>query len=118
MKTRLFAIKAYAIALLTLLLGATLSVGLHDWTWLARSGSLVVINGIVLTSHQILDHINRLKLNQGRLPSQFGRDWAERDKRQFINESPEGVWRYEKYGLYMLIIGTLVWGFGDLPNRF
>jgi len=26
------------------------------------------------------------------------------------------IWATEKYGLYMLILGTLVWGFGDLLN--
>ncbi len=117
MKTTRFAIKAYAIALLTLLLGVLLSIWLGNWTWLSRSGSLVVINGIILTSHQVIDHINRLKLNQVRAPTQFGRDWADADKRQLIEDPREGVWRYEKYGLYMLILGTLVWGFGDLLNE-
>jgi hypothetical protein len=117
-KTTHFAIKAYAVALLTLMLGVLLSVWLDDWLWLSRSGSLVVINGIVLTSHQIIDHINRLKLSQMRPPRQFERDWADSDKRHLIDDVAGGVWRYEKYGLYMLIVGTLVWGFGDLLNAF
>lgn len=116
MKTRQFAVKAYAIAILTMLLGAVLSMSLDDWSWLSRSGSLVVINGIILTSHQIIDHINRLKLSQLPPSRQFGRDWANSEKEHLIHDPKEGVWHYEKYGLYMLIIGTLVWGFGDLFN--
>ena len=109
MKTRRFAIKAYAIALLTLLMGVALSLMFEDWAWFSRCGSL-------LTSHQIIDHINRLKLEQGPGSRQFGRDWANNEKQQLIHDPRHGVWQYEKYGLYMLIIGTLVWGFGDLLN--
>ncbi len=109
MKTRRFAIKAYAIALLTLVLGVVLSLMFNDWTWLSRCGSLLVINGIILTSHQIIDHINRIKLEQGPASRQFGRDWANNEKKQLIHDP-------RKYGLHMLIIGTLVWGFGDLLN--
>ena len=116
MKTRRFAVQAYAVALLTLMLGVALSLLLYDWTWFSRSGSLVVINGIILTSHQIIDHINRLKLGQTPPITQFGRDWADREKHHLIHDPKEGVWQYEKYGLYMLIIGTLIWGFGDLLN--
>lgn len=76
MKTKRFAIKAYAIASLTLLLGVVLSLVFKDWEWFSRSSSLVVINGIILTSSQIIDHINRLKLEQAPASRQFGRDWA------------------------------------------
>ena len=114
MKTKRFAIKAYAIASLTLLLGVVLSLAFDDWEWFSRSGSLVVINGIILTSHQIIDHINRLKLEHVPASRQFGRDWANNEKQQLIHDESHGIWQYEKYGLYMLIIGTLVWGFGDL----
>lgn len=116
MKVRRLAVKAYAIAILTLVLGAVLSVSFDDWLWLSRSGSLVVINGIILTSHQIIDHINRLKLNQLPPARQFVRDWADSEKQHMIHDPKEGVWQYEKYGLYMLIFGTLVWAFGDLLN--
>jgi len=116
MKTRYFAVSSVAIAVLTLLLGVLLSLSLGNWGWLSRSGSLVVVNGIILTSHQIIDHINRLKQHQSSRPLQFGRDWAGAEKRQLIHVLEGSVWQSEKYGLYMLIFGTLVWGFGDLLN--
>jgi len=114
MKIRRFAIRAYAIAALTLLLGLVLSVRLNSWTWLSRSGSLIVINGIVLTSHQIFEHMQRLRQSQMRRQSQFNRDWAGGEKSAFVHDKEELLWLSEKYGLYMLIFGTFIWGFGDL----
>ena len=118
MKTRRIAVSAYAIAALTLLLGLVLSVRLNSWTWLSRSGSLVVINGILLTSHQIFEHMHRLRQSQIRSQSQFNRDWAGGEKSAFVHDKKEQVWLSEKYGLYMLIFGTLIWGFGDLIDYF
>jgi len=108
-----FAIKAYIVALLTLLFGVVFSLNLHDWSWFSRSGSLVVVNGIILTSHQIIEHVGRLNRRRSRWESQFNHDWADDDKQNLIYRD-EHLWATEKYGLYMLIIGTLVWGFGDL----
>lgn len=115
MKTRRFTIKSHLIALAILIAGMVLSLQLDDWTWFSRAGALLVINGIILTSRQIIDHIQRLKLYQ--IPSQrhANRDWASGDKYHLIHDD-EKVWRSEKHGLYMLITGTLVWGFGDLLN--
>jgi len=114
MKTRRFAISAYAIALLTLLLGVVLSLRLNSWGWLSRSGSLIVINGIILTSHQIIEHMQRLRQSQIRGQSLFNRDWADGDRNAFVHNDNEQVWLNEKNGLYMLVFGTFVWGFGDL----
>ena len=111
-----FTIRAYVIALLTLVLGIILSLKNHDWSWFSRCGSLVVINGIILTSHQIIEHMHLLKQRQMRQASQFERDWAHEDKHHFTHVGDDITWKLEKYGLYMLIIGTLVWGFGDLVN--
>ena len=114
MKTRRFAISAYAIAALTLLLGLVLSVRFNNLTWLSRSGSLIVINGIMLTSHQIIEHMRSLRQNQIHKQSQFNRDWAGGEKSAFVHNKEEQAWLSEKYGLYMLILGTFIWGFGDL----
>lgn len=114
MKPHRFTVKAYGIALLTLALGAMLSLKLNDWTWFSRSGSLVVVNGIVLTSHQIIQHIQHLSRSAREQNSPFNRDWANEEKHHFIHDDHVHKWVSEKNGLTMLIVGTLVWGFGDL----
>ncbi len=115
MRNPKFTLKAYTAALITLLVGMVLSVELGDWNWFSRCGSLVVVNGIILTSHQIIEHMQHLGRQQRR-DSMVNRDWASDDKQHFLHDDHEMRWRSEKYGLYMLIVGTLVWGFGDLLN--
>lgn len=115
MRSRPFTLTAYSVALLTLLAGALLGLKLEEWSWFSRSGSLVVINGIILTSHQIIEHIYYLGRAQRR-EMQVNRDWASHERHHFLQGDTERLWRSEKCGLYMLIVGTLVWGFGDLIN--
>jgi len=109
-----FVLKAYSIALVTLGAGVTLSLNLMDWSWFSRSGALVVVNGIILTSHQILEHMRTLGQLQRLHDPQSSRDWASRDRRSFVNDDVLFRLVSEKHGLYMLIFGTLIWGFGDL----
>ena len=117
MKSVKFTIKSYTAALATIVVGIILSIELHDWSWFSRSGSLIVVNGIILTSHQIIEHMRYLNQHQQRRDSQFTRDWAKESKHEFIHNDHENTWRSEKYGLYMLVLGTLIWGFGDLFNE-
>jgi phosphopantothenate synthetase len=116
MKIKRLTIRAYTIALLTLVLGIALSINQNDWSWFARSGSLIVVNGILLTSHHIIEHMQQLKQHQANHHKQVYRDWANEKKNSLLKESAECLWTNEKYGLYMLVLGTVVWGFGDIFN--
>lgn len=116
-RTSLKARGADAVALGALLVGTALSVLTGDWEWFARSGSTVVVIGILLTSSQIRQHMRRLRALRGQLMAQSQRDWAsDEDKRALLRAASvqESIWEGEGHGLYMLIAGTLVWGFGDL----
>ena len=115
MRNRRFTLKAYTAALITLLLGALLSMELGDWNWFARSGSLVVVYGILLTSQQIIEHMQHLGKQQRR-DMMVNRDWGADARHHFLHDDHEQRWLSEKNGLTMLISGTLVWGFGDLIN--
>ena len=106
---------AYLISGLFLGAGAAISVATTDWNWFARTGSLVVVAGILLTSWQLIDNARKMGV---RHPGS-GHDWAEtaesrkRVRKQFKDEA---AWQNERSGLFLLILGTLVWGFGDLIN--
>lgn len=117
--------QAWGLTVLALLAGCGASLKTGDWTWFARSGAGVVAVGIVLTSRQIFEHNRRLLAYQRRSqgPSRsdssivHARDWAnENSIRQLIRSRTreEDKWRSEFSGFYMLVGGTLVWGFGDL----
>lgn len=116
MKIRKFTQKSYVAAVITLLVGVFVSVRMHDWNWLSRSGSLIVVIGIILTSNQILLHMHHLDQARRHHESNFNKDWARAQKSENLFLDKHHQWRNEKYGFYMLIVGTLVWGFGDLLN--
>lgn len=116
---RTAALNAYLSAAITLSTGAFISVKTGDWTWFSRCGSLVVVIGILLTSSQVIDHMERLKQRYTAGESEFQRDWAIENKQQSLLDArlnEEVTWMNEKSGFYMLIMGTLIWGFGDLPG--
>lgn len=116
MRNGFFALRSYSVALLTLAAGAVLSLQLADWQWFARSGALVVVNGIILTSRQIIEHMRSLHESQRSGCGHSARDWASGERSAILHDDNERRWLSEKCGLYLLIFGTLVWAFGDLAG--
>ena len=128
MKMSVNAMKAYGLASLALAAGLCVSLSTSNWSWLSRSGSAVVVIGILLTSSQILEHSRRLRRRRGsweRRASTFMNDGPSLTPQDFASEErlrtltragiyEENTWEIEGYGLHILILGTLVWGFGDL----
>lgn len=98
--------------------GAVVSFSRHDWQWFSRAGALVVVIGIVLTSSQIIEDNRRLRRKRQRLDRSgnvVNRDWAADDVRlAHSRRHDEHLFENERSGLYMLVAGTLIWGFGDL----
>jgi hypothetical protein len=109
--------------------GFAASLASGDWSWFSRSGAAVVAVGIVLTSHQILEHNRRLLESQRRESARrsaavhhggCAHDWADENSiRRLIRarSQEEDLWRSEFSGFHMLVGGTLIWGFGDLLGR-
>ena len=118
---------AYVLAAIVVLLGLAASLKFKDWSWLSRSGSVIVVIGIVLTSTQIIENSRRLRHRRLHWEEIWRRRLNESSTRDFVRDASDGSlerstrhdedkWENEKLGLYMLIIGTLIWGFGDLPG--
>ena len=121
---------AYALAALTFGGGLAAALTTGNPSWLSRSGSVIVVIGILLTSTQILENNRRLRQRRAHWEAQVHRqihsvaarapslrDWAGRSDLDALGRSrndEENKWVNERSGLYMLVIGTLVWGFGDL----
>ena len=126
------ALKTYLAGAALFLAGFLLSLRTGDWSWFARSGSAVVALGILLTSHEIIEHYDYLREHQRQRDERAGRagtapprppagqDWASKNSiRELIRarRREESIWESEFHGLRMLVVGTLVWGFGDLIGR-
>ncbi|RKZ90789.1 MAG: hypothetical protein DRQ43_10865 [Gammaproteobacteria bacterium] len=112
----------YFLSAFILSLSLYLSYSNQDWQWFSRSGSLIVILGIYLTSSQIIENSHRLGERRGtHNDGNFQRDWAN-DKQEKISHHSrthdEDAWVMGKCGFNLLIIGTLIWGFGDLIALF
>jgi hypothetical protein len=111
--------RALLLSATVFILGVWLSIDQNDWSWFARSGSMIVVIGIFLTSSQIIENSRRLKIRRSHHEQNFHRDYAEDIKRGTLERSrslDEDIWENGLRGFYLLIVGTLVWGFGDLAG--
>lgn len=94
-----------------------ISIATGDWTWFARSGAILTAFGLLLASRKVL--IARADLLA--LLSDMERvDGGERTARlESFKRLQRDIDRQvvEKAGFALLVIGTVVWGFGDLVGR-
>jgi hypothetical protein len=94
-----------------------LSAATGDWTWFARSGAILTALGLVLASRKIL--IARADL----VALLADMEQADGSARTARLESFKRLQRdldrqvMEKAGFGLLVVGTLIWGFGDLVGR-
>jgi hypothetical protein len=112
--------KALLLSVAVFILGVWFSIDRDDWSWFARSGSIIVVIGIFLTSSQIIENSRRLKTRRSHRDHNFHRDFAEDIKRGTLERSrilDEDIWENGLRGFYLLVIGTLIWGFGDLAGH-
>jgi len=106
---------AYIVGLMIILSGIMISMKTSDWTWFSRSGAALVIIGIIFSSSQIIENGRRLRIKKHH-PSHT-HDWAPDEKMQTINMNrghEHDTWIHGRCGFNMLILGTSIWGFGDL----
>ena len=109
--------KALILSVAVSSLSIWLSIHYQDWVWFSRSGSIIVIIGIVLTSSHIIENSGKLHARRRHHDNNFGRDFADETKQETLKYSrrhDEDIWESSLRGLYLLIAGTLIWGYGDL----
>lgn len=97
--------------------GVWASVVTGDWTWFARSGAVLTGLGLLLASRKVL--IARADL-LALLQEMEDADGAERTARlASFKRLQRDIDRQvlERAGFGLLMLGTVVWGFGDLVGR-
>jgi len=97
-----------------------LSIHNHDWSWFSRSGSLIVVIGVLLTSTQVIENSRKALARRHHHENNFSRDFADDIKKHTLEHLSrhEDIWEHSLNGLYLLIIGTVIWGYGDLLGVF
>lgn len=113
--------KALLLSFVVIAGGIWFSLNLMDWSWFSRSGSLIVIIGVFLTSSQIIENSRKLRMRRSHHDHNFNRDFADDLKKNTLDRSrslDEDTWENGLRGLYLLVSGTLIWGFGDLVGIF
>jgi len=85
---------AFSLSVAIIFISYSISKYLNDWMWFARSGSLLVCIGVLTAAYDI-----KGKMENSNAPNVY-------KSQTIILEAA------------ILIIGTLIWGFGDLVGCF
>lgn len=96
--------------LVATIMGLTLSVRTGVWLWFSRFGAVITVAGLLLTMSPVF--------HKGIYISQSdARKWAKIDehgKTLITSEDDRRIGRSVFTGILISIIGTVIWGFGDL----
>lgn len=103
---KIIQIGLYIFIFITFALFLSISIAYQDWSWFARSGSLITIIPMLISIIEVYSDRRQIYLSKHNY-SVFAPDDAEQ--------------RAEKYwpikilvNTFITIIGTIIWGFGDL----
>jgi hypothetical protein len=129
--------KIYAAVLLLIVAGFSLSISFADWQYFERSGSLIIIVGILLALKDMTGKINIVEESVvGGMKNNLGMaevketkglvSYAANEKlKEDITEQTKNTkemfklfhHRLRRLEASILIIGTFIWGFGSLIGK-
>ncbi len=88
----------------------------HDWTWFGRSGAILTLSGAVLAVRPLLRmgveefYRDQHTIDGGHVEPTPEEVEAERQGQLDVRASHIGFW--------FVVIGTIIWAYGDLIQRF
>ncbi len=118
------------LSLAVIAIGFTAGIVSGDWTWFSRSGSVVVAIGVLVAAHDINEALREIELEDvDELVRQvaaevipditINADDIEKVKKKAIRIiRNDFVSKYKKVEVTLIILGTLIWGFGDIFDRY
>jgi len=100
-------------AIVMAIIGISLSIIKSDWLWFSRFGSLITIAGLLLLSSP--SFVKGIYLSNA---SAFGFASLDEDgNTRVTNEEDRKLGSKIFSGIVITILGTVVWGFGDLIGK-
>lgn len=105
---------AVAVAVLALSVIASATSG--HWHWFGRAGSVTTVVGLLLMVKHAILAASRDRHDVVMEKNHFANFAPERDSPEYrlAEQNASRVLRDEKLGLIFTLIGTVVWGYGDL----
>lgn len=95
------------------MLGIVMSLIYSDWFWFSRFGSLITVAGLLLISSP--SFVKGIYLSNA---SCFGLGGQDEDGNTMVtNEEDRKLGSKIFSGIVVTIVGTLIWGFGDLIGK-
>jgi len=128
--------KAISLSIVAGLIGVALSIAVQDGTWFGRSGAIISIVAVWFASRELKSGLQSAAgVIEGVLEEQKAEFIKDAEKYRWTEEQTRKLWekierdsraafadanrsvmlRVHKVELYLFIIGTFIWGFGDLP---
>ena len=101
---------------LVMLVSILISVYSQDAMYVARAGALVTLAGIFMTTRRLLvssaeqQSIIGKQLSASSLENKVSAEQARREEKEHLDA--------ERCGFWFLIIGTIIWAYGDLVVSF
>lgn len=128
--------RAIVCSIIVAVFGVLASIFLHDWQWFGRSGSVITVIAIYFASCEFRKKIEKAPSLANDIFDENKEQYLESVKHKIPDENKEKVLkiaktqameeiehiakntydRFLKVETGIFIVGTLIWGFGDLPN--
>lgn len=105
-----------AVALAITVVGSTASFVAGEWRWFSRSGAVVVLIGVLMSARKCV-RIGFKGLFQGTPVTGDSRSAPASEEKNTETERGQDI-RAAQWGIWVAVVGTLIWGFGDLPDLF
>ena len=90
-----------------MLVSIAVSIYSEDPLYVARAGALVTLAGIFMTTRRIL-------VSSSEKQSIIGKQTAQKELNDKCVKDEEENLKAEKCGFWFLIVGTIIWAYGDL----
>ena len=95
-----------------MLVSIAVSIYSEDPLYVARAGALVTLAGIFMTTRRIL-------VSSSEKQSIIGKQTAQKELNdKCVKDEEEENLKAEKCGFWFLIVGTVIWAYGDLFVSF